>query len=108
MIASVGRMMRKGGGGLIWPKGLKESIKAIISFGRTNSIIFADSGIVYQTKNSYNGIGIESGLLDDTDVLIIVAAQQNINNSPQDIYILAATAKSSSPTAALPKMKLLG
>lgn len=29
MIVSVGRMMRKGGGGLIWPKGLKESIKAI-------------------------------------------------------------------------------
>lgn len=29
MIASVGRMMRKGGGGLAWPKGLKESIKAI-------------------------------------------------------------------------------
>lgn len=29
MIASVGRMMRKGGGGLVWPKGLKESIKAI-------------------------------------------------------------------------------
>ena len=58
-----------------------------LSFGRTNSIIFADSGIVYQTKNSYNGIGIESGLLDDTDVLIIGAAQQNINNRPQDIYI---------------------
>lgn len=58
-----------------------------LSFGRTNSIIFADSGIVYQTKNSYNGIGIESGLLDDTDVLIIGAAQQNINNMPQDIYI---------------------
>ena len=58
-----------------------------LSFGRTNSIIFADSGIVYQTKNSYNGIGIESGLLDDTDVLIIGAAQQNINNNPQDIYI---------------------
>lgn len=58
-----------------------------LSFGRINSIIFADSGIVYQTKNSYNGIGIESGLLDDTDVLIIGAAQQNINNRPQDIYI---------------------
>lgn len=29
MIVSVGRMMRKGGGGLVWPKGLKESIKAI-------------------------------------------------------------------------------
>lgn len=58
-----------------------------LSFGRTNSIIFADSGIVYQTKNSYNGIGIKSGLLDDTDVLIIGAAQQNINNKPQDIYI---------------------
>lgn len=29
MIASVGRMMRKGGGGLAWPKGLKESIKAV-------------------------------------------------------------------------------
>ena len=58
-----------------------------LSFGRTNSIIFADSGIVYQTKNSYNGIGIESGLLDDTDVLIIGAAQQNINNKPQDVYI---------------------
>lgn len=29
MIVSVGRMMRKGGGGLIWPKGLKGSIKAI-------------------------------------------------------------------------------
>jgi hypothetical protein len=28
MIVSVGRMMRKGGGGLIWPKGLKEHIKA--------------------------------------------------------------------------------
>ena len=58
-----------------------------LSFGRTNSIIFADSGIVYQTKNSYNGIGIKSGLLDDTDVLIIGAAQQNINNKPRDVYI---------------------
>lgn len=29
MIASVGRMMRKGGGGLVWPKDLKEHIKAI-------------------------------------------------------------------------------
>lgn len=58
-----------------------------LSFGRTNSIIFADSGIVYQTKNSYNGIGIESGLVDDTDVLIIGAAQQNINDRPQDVYI---------------------
>lgn len=29
MIASVGRMMRKGGGGLSWPAGMKESIKAI-------------------------------------------------------------------------------
>lgn len=28
MIASVGRMMRKGGGGLIWPAGMKEHIKA--------------------------------------------------------------------------------
>lgn len=28
MIASVGRMMRKGGGGLIWPTGMKEHIKA--------------------------------------------------------------------------------
>lgn len=39
MIVSVGRMMRKGGGGLIWPKGLKESIKAIYdpaSQGMTN------------------------------------------------------------------------
>lgn len=58
-----------------------------ISFGRTNSIIFADSGIVYQTKNSYNGIGIESGLLDDTDVLIIGAAQRNVNDKAQDPYI---------------------
>lgn len=58
-----------------------------LSFGRTNSIIFADSGIVYQTKNSYNGIGIESGLLDDTDVLIIGAAQRNVNGRAQDPYI---------------------
>lgn len=29
MIVSVGRMMRKGGGGLIWPTGMKEHIKAI-------------------------------------------------------------------------------
>lgn len=28
MIVSVGRMMRKGGGGLIWPAGMKEHIKA--------------------------------------------------------------------------------
>lgn len=28
MIASVGRMMRKGGGGLSWPAGMKEHIKA--------------------------------------------------------------------------------
>lgn len=58
-----------------------------LSFGRTNRIIFADSGIVYQTKNSYNGIGIESGLLDDTDVLIIGAAQRNVNDKAQDPYI---------------------
>lgn len=57
------------------------------SFGGNNDIIFADNNIVYQTKNSYNGAEIKSGSLDDTDVLIIGAAQQNINNKPQDIYI---------------------
>lgn len=58
-----------------------------LSFGRTNSIIFADSGIVYQTKNSYNGAEIKSGSLDDTDVLIIGAAQRNVNDKAQDPYI---------------------
>lgn len=57
------------------------------SFGGTNVIIFADNNIVYQTKNSYNGTEIKSGSLDDTDVLIIGAAQRNVNNKAQDPYI---------------------
>lgn len=57
------------------------------SFGENNVIIFADNNIVYQTKNSYNGTEIKPGSLDDTDVLIIGAAQRNVNNKAQDPYI---------------------
>lgn len=57
------------------------------SFGRSNVIILADNNIVYQTKNSYNGTEIKPGSLDDTDVLIIGAAQRNVNNKIQDPYI---------------------
>ena len=57
------------------------------SFGGSNVIIFADNNIVYQTKNSYNGTKIKPGSLDDTDVLIIGAAQRNVNNRAQDPYI---------------------
>ena len=57
------------------------------SFGGSNVIIFADNNIVYQTKNSYNGTEIKPGSLDDTDVLIIGAAQRNVNNRTQDPYI---------------------
>lgn len=57
------------------------------SFGGSNVIIFADNNIVYQTKNSYNGTEIKPGSLDDTDVLIIGAAQRNVNNKIQDPYI---------------------
>ena len=57
------------------------------SFGKSNVIIFADNNIVYQTKNSYNGTEIKPGSLDDTDVLIIGAAQRNVNNKIQDPYI---------------------
>ena len=57
------------------------------SFGGSNVIIFADNNIVYQTKNSYNGTEIKPGSLDDTDVLIIGAAQRNVNNRAQDPYI---------------------
>lgn len=58
-----------------------------LSFGGDNNIIFADNNIVYQTKNSYNGAEIKSGSLDDTDVLIIGAAQRNVNDKAQDPYI---------------------
>lgn len=57
------------------------------SFGGNNVIIFADNNIVYQTKNSYNGTKIKPGSLDDTDVLIIGAAQRNVNNKAQGPYI---------------------
>ena len=57
------------------------------SFGGNNVIIFADNNIVYQTKNSYNGTEIKPGSLDDTDVLIIGAAQRNVNNKIQYPYI---------------------
>lgn len=57
------------------------------SFGGNNNIIFADNNIVYQTKNSYNGAEIKSGSLDDTDVLIIGAAQRNVDDRGQDPYI---------------------
>lgn len=57
------------------------------SFGGNNVIIFADNNIVYQTKNSYNGTEIKPGSLDDTDVLIIGAAQRDVNNRIQDQYI---------------------
>lgn len=57
------------------------------SFGGNNDIIFADNNIVYQTKNSYNGAEIKSGSLDDTDVLIIGAAQRNVDDRGQDPYI---------------------
>lgn len=57
------------------------------SFSGNNVITFADNNIVYQTKNSYNGTEIKPGSLDDTDVLIIGAAQRNVNNKIQDPYI---------------------
>ena len=37
--------------------------------------------------DSYNGTEIKPGSLDDTDVLIIGAAQRNVNNKIQDPYI---------------------
>ena len=94
MIVSVGRMMRKGGGGLIWPKGLKESIKAIYDpkkQGMTNYDVieayvedftkFIKNGNGTFTQNKYNSsITTQEWLLYKTNGKEIEA---------MDIYITA-------------------
>lgn len=94
MIASVGRMMRKGGGGLSWPAGMKEHIKAwydpkkqgmtnfdvIESYAEdfTRLTYYAHRGTVDRTPNKI--VITES----KTDILNII---ENINTSTNDIVI---------------------
>lgn len=75
MIVSVGRMMRKGGGGLIWPKGLKESIKAIYDpakQGMTNYDVieaYAEDFTKWAYRNSRGTVKITNNTIVITNVV---------------------------------------
>lgn len=96
MIVSVGRMMRKGGGGLIWPKGLKESIKAIYDpkkQGMTNYDVIESYAEDFTTWNYLSSRGSATVTKNKIIITKSFSNTQNIiedNKSPYDdikIYV---------------------
>lgn len=80
MIVSVGRMMRKGGGGLIWPKGLKESIKAIYDpakQGMTNYDVI-EAYVEDFTKWAYRNYRGTAKITNNTIVITNVVETNNL------------------------------
>lgn len=71
MIVSVGRMMRKGGGGLIWPKGLKESIKAIYDPAKQG---MTNYDVIESYADDFTKWRIESTGVTSTQKKIVIAA----------------------------------
>lgn len=71
MIASVGRMMRKGGGGLIWPKGLKESIKAIYDPAKQG---MTNYDVIESYADDFTKWRIENTGVTSTQKKIVIAA----------------------------------
>ena len=50
---------------------------AAYSFGRSNSVTYAPTGFVYQTKDSYNGTPITAGTAADADILMVGGLRPN-------------------------------
>lgn len=50
---------------------------AVYTFGRSNSVTYAPTGFVYQTKDSYNGTPITAGTGADTDILMVGGLRPN-------------------------------
>lgn len=83
MIASVGRMMRKGGGGLSWPAGMKEHIKAWYDpkkQGMTNFDVI-EAYIEDFTKWAYRN---SRGTAKITNNTIVITSVVEINNIVED------------------------
>ena len=88
MIASVGRMMRKGGGGLVWPKGLKESIKAIYDpakQGMTNYDVI-EAYIEDFTNWAYRNTRGTAKITNNTIVITNVVETNNIVEDDNEPY----------------------
>lgn len=88
MIASVGRMMRKGGGGLIWPKGLKEAIKAIYDpkkQGLTNYDVI-EAYTEDFTKWAYRNSRGTAKITNNTIVITNVVETNNIVEDANEPY----------------------
>lgn len=88
MIVSVGRMMRKGGGGLIWPKGLKESIKAIYDpakQGMTNYDVI-EAYVEDFTKWAYRNSRGTAKITNNTIVITNVVETNNIVEDDNEPY----------------------
>lgn len=88
MIVSVGRMMRKGGGGLIWPKGLKESIKAIYDpakQGMTNYDVI-EAYVEDFTKWAYRNYRGTAKITNNTIVITNVVETNNIVEDDKEPY----------------------
>lgn len=93
MIVSVGRMMRKGGGGLIWPKGLKESIKAIYDpakQGMTNYDVieaYAEDFTKWAYRNSRGTAKITNNAIVITNVVETPNIVEDIKEPYSDLTI---------------------
>lgn len=88
MIASVGRMMRKGGGGLVWPKGLKESIKAIYDpakQGMTNYDVI-EAYVEDFTNWAYRNTRGTAKITNNTIVITNVVESNNIVEDDNEPY----------------------
>lgn len=71
MIASVGRMMRKGGGGLSWPAGMKEHIKAIYDPKKQGMTNF---DVIESYADDFTKWRIENTGVTSTQKKIVIAA----------------------------------
>lgn len=88
MIVSVGRMMRKGGGGLIWPAGMKEHIKAWYDpkkQGMTNFDVI-EAYVEDFTKWAYRNYRGTAKITNNTIVITNVVEANNIVEDDNEPY----------------------
>lgn len=84
MIASVGRMMRKGGGGLSWPAGMKEHIKAIYDPAKQGMTNYDVIEAYVEDFTTWHYLSSRGTATVTTNKIIITKSFSNIQNIIED------------------------
>lgn len=84
MIASVGRMMRKGGGGLSWPAGMKEHIKAWYDPKKQGMTNYDVIEAYVENFTTWNYLSSRGSATVTTNKIIITKSFSNTQNIIED------------------------